>query len=115
MSFTGTGLEVRTRGGSLGGLTMSLMFSIKDLYHGSSISGGSRCARWSLGSGKRLFGCDRSAMFVHQLPLWRTAVYALLFDDGRGQVVTAFGNSAPRILTAILPQPYHRQPVNSAT
>src|ERR1017187_5021415 len=71
MSFTGTGLEVRTRGGSLGGLTMSLMFSIKDLYHGSSISGGSRCARWSLGSEKRLFGCDRSAMFIHQFPLRR--------------------------------------------
>src|ERR1022692_489572 len=47
---------------------------MKDLYHGSSISGGSRCARWSLGSEKRLFGCDRSAMFIHQLPLWRTAV-----------------------------------------
>src|ERR1022692_2975020 len=88
---------------------------MKDLYHGSSISGGRRCARWSLGSEKRLFGCDRSAMFIHQLPVWRTAVYALLFDDGRGQVVTAFGNSAPSLLTVILPQPYHRQPVNSAT
>src|ERR1039457_1014358 len=77
---------------------------IKDLYQGSSISGGNRCARWSLGSEKRLFGCDRSAMFIHQLSLGRTAVYDLL-DDSHGQVVTAFGSSALRNLNGILPQP----------
>src|ERR1035437_4713191 len=96
MSFTGTGFEVRTSGGSLGGLIMSFMFCIKDLYQGSFISGASKRARWSLGSKKGLFGCDRSAMFIHQPSLGRTAVYAIL-DDGRGQGVTGFGNSAPVI------------------
>src|SRR5439155_22077977 len=44
------------------------------------------------------FGCDRSAILVHQPPLpcsqRRTAVYALL-DDISGRVVTHFGNSLP--------------------
>src|SRR5262249_48216496 len=50
ISFTATGCEVTSRGGSLGGLIASLTFLTKDLYQGSSICSASRRARWSSAS-----------------------------------------------------------------
>src|SRR5690348_15560234 len=38
MSFTATGLEVTSSGGSLGGLIRSLKFLMNDLYQGASTS-----------------------------------------------------------------------------
>src|SRR5437763_2305327 len=93
MSFTATGLEVTSRGGSLGGLKVSLMLLMRERYHGSSTSETSSRDKWSSAFDKNgLLGCDRSAILIHQLS-GRAAVYSLLDAHG-DHVVTAFGNSA---------------------
>src|SRR5262245_15280457 len=66
MSFTATGCEVTSSGGSLGGLIASLILVMNDLYQGSSTSGGKRRERWSSGVLYGLLGCDKSAMLFHQ-------------------------------------------------
>src|SRR3954447_15500497 len=94
MSFTATGLEVTSRGGSLGGLKVSLRFWMRERYQGSSTSDTSSRDKWSSALRRNgLLGCDRSAILIHQLS-GRAAVYSLL--DARGDhVVTAF--SIPRV------------------
>src|SRR6476660_7829919 len=47
MSLTATGLEVNSKGGNLGGLIASLIFSASDLYHGSSTLPANRRSRWA--------------------------------------------------------------------
>src|SRR5689334_23363918 len=67
MSFTATGLDVRSRGGNLGGLTASLMFWMRERYHGSSTSETSSRDKWSSAFDRNgLLGCDRSAILIHQ-------------------------------------------------
>src|ERR1035437_4217551 len=67
MSLTATGLDVNTRGGSLGGLTRSLTFRNRETYHGSSTTSTNRRDKWSSAVvGCKSSGCDRSAIFIHQ-------------------------------------------------
>src|SRR5213082_3553273 len=69
MSFTATGFEVTSSGGSLGGLIRSLMFWTKDVYQGASTSFTSRRSRWSSGLYARgLF--TRAAILLHQPSLF---------------------------------------------
>src|ERR1035437_8934038 len=64
MSLTATGLDVNTRGGSLGGLTRSLTFRNSERYHGSSTASTNRRDRWSSAVlGCKSWGFDRSAIF----------------------------------------------------
>src|SRR4051794_27808795 len=92
MSFTATGLDVTSRGGSLGGLKVSFRFWMRDRYHGSSTPATSSRDRWSSAFARNgLLGCDRSAILIHQLS-GRAAVYSLL-DAHPDHAVTAFGNS----------------------
>src|SRR3954453_822967 len=89
MSFTATGLEVTSRGGSFGGLKVSLSFRMRERYHGSSTPATSSRDRWSSAFDKNgLLGCDRSAILIHQLS-GRAAVYSLL-DARADHAVTAF-------------------------
>src|ERR1035437_801280 len=67
MSLTAIGLDVNTRGGSLGGLTRSLTFRNRERYHGSSAASTKRRDRWSSAVvGCKSWGCDRSAIFLYQ-------------------------------------------------
>src|SRR5271157_1560602 len=67
MSLTGNGLDVKTRGGSLGGLMRSLMFRNRERNHGSSTSSTNKRLRWSSAVvGCKSWGCDSSAIFIHQ-------------------------------------------------
>src|SRR5215813_7406530 len=56
MSFTATGLEVTSSGGSFGGLMNSLTFRTKDRYQGSSTSETRSRDKWSSAL-EKLFGC----------------------------------------------------------
>src|SRR5215510_5473071 len=62
MSFTATGCEVTSSGGSFGGLNTSLRFWMKERYQGSSTSVARTLAKCSSGFMKGLFGCDKSAI-----------------------------------------------------
>src|SRR4051794_7247579 len=94
MSFPATGLEVTSRGGNFGGLKVSLMFWMRERYHGSSTPATSSRDRWSSAFGKTgLLGCDRSAILIHQLS-GRAAVYSLL-DARADHAVTAFEIPVP--------------------
>src|ERR1035441_10118086 len=67
MSLTAIGLDVNTRGGSLGGSTRSLMFRKRERNHGSSTPSTNRRDKWSSSVvGCKSWGCDRSAIFIHQ-------------------------------------------------
>src|SRR3954451_22208945 len=89
MSFTATGLEVNSSGGSLGGLKVSLMFWSRERYHGSSTPATSSRDKWSSAFDRNgLLGCDRSAILIHQLS-GRAAVYSILDAHG-DHAVTAF-------------------------
>src|SRR4051812_14378711 len=60
ISLTATGFDVSSRGGSLGGLKVSLRFWKSERYHGSSTSETKRRDKWSSPLGMKLLGCDRS-------------------------------------------------------
>src|SRR5436190_24366011 len=86
MSFTATGLEVSSSGGSLGGLKVSLRFCRRERYHGSSTWETNSRDKWSSAFDENgLLGCDRSAILIHQ-PSERAAVYSLWTLRGTPQL-----------------------------
>src|SRR5713101_6893139 len=72
MSFTGTGVEVNSNGGSLGGLSVSRMFLMKEKNQGSSTSAANNLCRWASAP------CGSFVAPGNAIGSWCAAMFSLL-------------------------------------